>query len=117
MITLSLPIPPSTNRIWRSTQHRVYRSKEYMNWLTAAGLLAAKQLRGHKTIQGEFKAEITIDREQLRKGSDLANREKSLLDACQSWGVIADDKNLIELRMSWGVAPAGCILTIKEAAA
>lgn len=85
-----------------------------MDWLKAAGLIAATQLRGHKTIQGEFEAVITIDRNQLRKGSDLQNREKALTDACQAWGVISDDKNLVDLRMRWGSAPAGCTITIRE---
>jgi hypothetical protein len=34
---IELPLPPSTNRLWRAGRGRVYRSKRYMSWCRDAG--------------------------------------------------------------------------------
>ena len=36
-LCFDLPMPPSTNRIWRSVRGRVVKSKTYKNWLVEAG--------------------------------------------------------------------------------
>jgi hypothetical protein len=40
---LRLPLPPSANRLWRSSRGRVYRSPGYMAWLDEAGWLLKAQ--------------------------------------------------------------------------
>lgn len=116
MIQLHLPIPPSVNKIWQHARGRIIKRDKYRQWLDdAAGfVLASKALRGHKTIQGDFHAEIRIDRSKCK--GDLDNYHKAILDAAQRWAIISNDKNCVSLSMSWGVAPEGCTLTICEAA-
>jgi Holliday junction resolvase RusA-like endonuclease len=37
MPTITLPLPPSVNRLWRAGRRRVYRSRQYEAWRTEAG--------------------------------------------------------------------------------
>jgi len=37
MLTLTLPLPPSVNRLWRAGRRRAFRSKSYEAWRTEAG--------------------------------------------------------------------------------
>jgi len=37
MPTMTLPLPVSTNRLWRAGRGRVHRSPQYRAWLTEAG--------------------------------------------------------------------------------
>lgn len=118
MISLHLPIPPSTNRLWRHGRGRTYKSADYEQWIACADgiVMQSKTLRGWKTISGKFIAEIVLDERMMGKHLDPDNIIKPLIDAAQRWRIIANDKNLRRLVLDVGSAPEGCTLTIKEAA-
>lgn len=115
MIVLDLPFPPSTNRLWRQRNRGVYLAPEYKKWMREADamLMAASALRGVKKIYGPFTAFITLDRGQRRM--DLDNAIKGCLDFCQRIEVIANDSHCERLVCEWGVAPAGCRVTLEVA--
>jgi len=35
--TITLPLPPSVNALWRSGKGRTFRSRRYISWLKEAG--------------------------------------------------------------------------------
>lgn len=103
MITLTLPYPPSTNGLWRSSKRKdgtpyVHRTKRYMTWLNSAGW----EIRAQKPSRIDGPVEITIVLKRGAKNHDLDNRIKPILDALQKFHVIEDDKYVQRLSVEWG---------------
>jgi Holliday junction resolvase RusA-like endonuclease len=119
-ITIDLPYPVSTNRIWRYGKGRVYRSELYKEWMADADahMLMAK-LRA-PTIKGMFDAHIYLS--QAGGRIDIDNI-KCLLDWAQSRRLISNDKHCARLTVertagfpetSSANAPFGCRLILRE---
>jgi crossover junction endodeoxyribonuclease RusA len=89
-ITLLLPEPPSTNRIWRNVvmggKPRTLKSKEYRDWLFRAGISVANQTPCDQ-FAGAYSMRITVPKQRR----DLGNNEKPISDLLQEAGVIKDD--------------------------
>lgn len=117
-LTIDLPFPVSTNRIWGSGRGRVFRSKAYRQWLTHADqqMLVGKFLRGHShTISTPFEAQILLSSD-YRTG-DADNRIKCVLDYAQSRKLISNDNLAQKVTVEWVLpnhAPVGCRLVLKE---
>lgn len=115
-ITLHLPLPPSTNRLWRSNRGRVHRSKVYLDWLQQAGLeWLTQKPKQPKSIPYQFSAQIILVKPDKRR-RDLDNSIKCLLDFCKLHSVIVDDSLCEKLYIRWGIsseAPSGCRLILK----
>lgn len=112
-ISVHLPTPPSTNRLWRRKKGGGMRtSDEYLRWKREAGdlLMTLHQLRGVVMIEGAFTAEVVVRKAR----HDLDNKVKAVLDFAQSVGLIADDKYCERLTIAYGDAPHGCKLIIRE---
>lgn len=92
-IILLLPLPPSTNALWRKVGGRMVISAEYRSWKEAAGWEARNQLVGLEQIKGAFSFKVEMDPGR----GDLDNRLKAVLDLCQAVGAIQNDKHLAEL--------------------
>ncbi|MEN6549138.1 MAG: hypothetical protein ABFE07_24090 [Armatimonadia bacterium] len=120
MITLALPFPVSTNRIWRIGRSRKtgklknYRQERYVSWERAADGFFVEQ-RGSRLpkISGKFCAHVVLS-ERRRANRDADNFVKCVLDFCQRVELIADDNLCNRLLVEWGhvEAPAGCIVTL-----
>ena len=115
-ITLDLPFPPSTNRIWRNGYGKVYRANEYVAWCEEVDMavLASKQYPKRK-IQGPFAAEILLSR--LAGKGDGDNRIKALLDWCQSRDIVRDDSDCRRGSWEWVEperAPRGCRVILRS---
>ena len=113
---LDLPFPPSINSMHGHGRGRTYRSSEYVRWIAAADelLMLDGGLRGRKTIDGRFYAQITLTEERWGK-VDLDNcSTKAVLDYAQSRRLIANDRNAWEIQSAWGYAPTGCRLLLGE---
>jgi Holliday junction resolvase RusA-like endonuclease len=119
-ITLDLPFPTSTNRLWRVGVRRLYNSPEYEAWKREATGMFWQQYARKKRPQrlANFKALIVLD-ERRRSRCDNDNRIKATLDFCQAVGLIGNDRNCDEVTARWGEAPTGArvILTGEPAAA
>ena len=114
-ITLDLPFPPSTNRIWRRSGGKIIKSKIYLDWLNAADMyvLSTRQFPKRK-IHGPFRAAIRLNRD-LRGRSDGDNRIKALLDWCQSRDLVRNDSDCLSGFWVWVDpldAPEGCRITL-----
>jgi Holliday junction resolvase RusA-like endonuclease len=117
-ITLDLPMPVSTNKIWRTGRGRTYRSKEYVAWCEQADatLMATKGPGRLKKINGPFEVEILLSTVG-RKGRDGDNFCKATLDFCQSRDVIRDDSDCKRGSWEWvppDRAPRGCRVILRS---
>ncbi|WP_164712222.1 RusA family crossover junction endodeoxyribonuclease [Methylobacterium currus] len=120
-IEIDLPLPTSTNRIWRRGSSRrtgrtwTYLSASYQTWKAKADE-ALKELRASgpvARIEGPFEVRLVIDRKKRHK-LDLDNRLKAPLDWAQAAGLIVDDKLQDRVTVEWGRAPKGARLTLTE---
>lgn len=68
-------------------------------------------------LQGELCAVYRMGRPSRRR-MDLANREKAATDLLVRWGVMADDCQVVDLRMVWdaSVPPGVAVAEISERA-
>ena len=99
-VTISLPMPPSANRIWRAGRRRVYRSAAYLRWLRSAGW----ELKTQRPTP--FPAGLSIGI-TIRAGKpdkrrrDADNIAKAICDLLQAHAVIDNDVNVGDLRIVW----------------
>ena len=115
-ITLDLPMPTSTNRLYGRGRKGVHRSAEYVRWCEEADMtiMAAKQYPKHK-IQGPFGVVIMLSREHRGDGD---NRIKAALDWLQSRDIVRNDSDCQNGLWMWvgpELAPRGCRVVLKEA--
>lgn len=91
--TVSLPIPPSANQLWCSARTsdgvKVYKSKEYSQWLEVAVMLCRVGL-SKQTQPIELRLNI-VGGKGWRKGRDLDNSAKAAGDCLKHAGILIDD--------------------------
>ena len=90
MIRLTLPLPPSANRMWRKAGRITYRDPDYEQFCTDVGKLC--QIERVVPIVGGVTA--TMRFYFARVNGDLDNRIKPLLDALSKFAY-ADDKQVM----------------------
>lgn len=117
IISLDLPMPPSTNNIWRSNRGRVHRSGEYAIWEARARAAFLMQKRSINKICGQFDAVLVLNETKMRSNWDCNNRDKAVLDFAKAMDVIIDDsiKYMRSLHCRLGdnaTAPEGCRLIL-----
>lgn len=112
MVSLDLPMPPSTNRLWRSVGQRVIKSEEYRRWLHVAGWQLKEQRAGR--VAGRVEVGLTIG----KTTGDLDNRTKALLDLLVLHEVIEGDGPAIVRRIVLAIDESieGCRVTVKPMA-
>jgi Holliday junction resolvase RusA-like endonuclease len=118
-IVVDLPLPTSTNRIWRRGHARstgrtwTYLSKSYQNWKAKADEALKEQMAGQRwpKITGPFDVILTITKAKRFK-LDLDNRIKACLDFAVQAGLIEDDKYQNRVVVEWGKAPRGARLEL-----
>ena len=94
----NLPLPPSTNRMYRRAGNIIHKSGEYRAWLTQAGWQFASQVKGHSTIKSAASVEVFVGK--MHGARDLDSIIKPLGDFLQEAQIVANDK----LIRSWHVA-------------
>lgn len=100
MIEITLPYPPSVNRLWRAKKGGgVYRSAEYVNWKKATAWEIAAQVKT-RSIQGKFKILIEAVAPDKRR-RDIDNILKAVMDALVAARVIEDDYLCRDLHVMW----------------
>jgi crossover junction endodeoxyribonuclease RusA len=100
MITLSLPYPPSSNRLWRAANGRNIKSAEYRKWEKASIAHLIPEGRLWPVVSGPYSIVYTAQRPDNRR-RDIANIEKAASDMLQNLGVIADDCNCQSVTVQW----------------
>lgn len=113
MIRLELPLPPSTNRIWRrAKQGHVYLDKSVKAFREAVFYLAKQQHR--KPITEPVRMKVTVHPASNRV-IDIDNRAKSLLDALEHARFIENDSQVTDLHLVKGapLPPLGkCVVEV-----
>lgn len=97
MITLELPLAPSVNSLWRITGKRMYRTKQYKDWMEEAGWMIRKQTK--QIIEGEYALHIRALRSNKRR--DLDNLLKATSDLLVAMKVVEDDSQCVALAAEW----------------
>lgn len=117
-VTLTLPWPPSVNRIWRAVGGRIILSLLARRYHKAA----ANALPSGKvdTLTGRLAVHVVLYPPASLKNvcHDVMNREKIVCDALTKQRVWGDDSQIDDFHIVRG-APAGkgcAVLTIKEIA-
>lgn len=87
-LTLTLPLPPSTNNLYANRAGGRYPTAAYKKWQqTAAAIII-----GSPRVITPCAITIEITRGKgWRRGCDVANREKAVIDALVKHNVIPDD--------------------------
>jgi crossover junction endodeoxyribonuclease RusA len=112
MIELSIPFPPSVNRLWRATKTgKVYRSKEYVDW-TKEALWEIKEQAKRRRISGQYKLTIEAVRPDKRK-RDIGNLEKAINDALVHSGIVDDDHLCEWIVAKWVPEGPPCLITLE----
>lgn len=94
MIQITLPLPPSANRMWRMMRGQMRKSSEYRAWMADAAVLVAVQAGGDQAQW--FGCSIVLP--ATRRDPD--NSVKALIDALQAGGAIENDRMLRRLELS-----------------
>ena len=111
MIQIELPLAPSVNALWRISGKRLYRTKQYKDWLEEAGWMVRQQTR--KTVDGEYALHIRAVRSNKRR--DLDNILKATSDLLVELRIVEDDSQCIALAAEWATeSTAPMIVTIIE---
>lgn len=99
MITLSLPFPPSANRLWRAFRGRQIKSAEYRAWLLKAQAAIESACIGG-SIPGAYHLEIHATRPD-RRARDLDNLIKPLSDSLAAAGLVLNDSKAASIFAAW----------------
>jgi crossover junction endodeoxyribonuclease RusA len=99
MISLSLPYPPSANRLWRNFNGRSIKSAEYRKWSDAASI-AILQAKIGKSFGGPYHLEIQAVRPD-RRARDIDNIIKPVGDAIAAAGLVRNDSDAQSIKASW----------------
>lgn len=101
---ISIPYPPSANRLWRNVGGKTIKSEEYRLWLDAASWEIRAQRP--RRVDGPYTLEIIADAPD-RRGRDIDNLIKPISDVLKLAGVYADDKAARKVSAEWSdAAPA-----------
>lgn len=97
-IELTLPYPPSANRLWRGSGRRVYLSPEYKEWKEAACYEVMMRRVGE--VCGRYALVVEATRPDKRK-RDCDNLLKPINDLLQFSGIVDDDSMCVDVRSHW----------------
>jgi crossover junction endodeoxyribonuclease RusA len=109
---IKLPIPPSTNMLYRNVPGRGRaKTKRYMEWINAAGWdMNAQRPPKH---DGKITLDITVQKKDKRK-RDISNFVKAVEDLLVSHSVIVDDSLVQQVTVRWSTDIEGCEVRIED---
>lgn len=97
MFVMTLPAPPSANKMYRYAGNRVLKSSAYRQWLKECdALIWQKGWRDQMTGPLRVRIHITPKDNRLR---DIDNYIKPCLDVLESAGVIENDRLVVTLEV------------------
>lgn len=115
MIDLTLPWPPSTNSVWRSTGKRTYLTHQGRKFRKDVAGAIAEQW-GEDPLAGRLAVKVTLMAPDKRKRDIDNHGGKALLDAITCAGVWVDDEQIDRLTIVRGDNTKGgqCRVEIRE---
>ena len=111
IVTLSLPYPPSANRLWRNVGRKTLKSEEYRIWERDA--LTSIMTQRRSRFDGPYTLRIEIGRPDNR-ARDIDNLIKPLNDILATAGVVRNDADTQRVEASWVSGLVGVRVTIAE---
>ena len=114
--TLRLPLPPSTNALFRNVRGigRV-KAVGYKRWLVAAGAygIVQKPPGGFPHFARDFEVVILIP---AKTRGDVDNRAKAAIDLCTAWQIISDDRHAqaVTIRRVLDMPADECRVTVRS---
>ena len=111
-VMVSLPWPPSLNRVWRSVGGKVLLAKEARIYREQVGNEVLIQRVPRLFLSGRLSLEIMAHPPDAR-ARDLDNLLKAPLDALKCAGVLADDRHIDDLHIRRGKVTSKGRLTIR----
>ena len=113
MIILSLPMPPSTNSLYRNVPGRGRaKTERYRTWLRAAGNELLAQRVGIQPIQGAFTLTILLPRSKRRAAMDASNYIKATEDLLVRHSLIDDDSYAESVTIAWAAGIEQCEIRV-----
>ena len=110
MIRVELPLAPSVNRLWRVGKGgKMYKSKEYTDWLEEAGWMCREQTKD--LINGSYLIHIAAVKPDKRK-RDLDNLLKATSDLLQRMHIIENDSDCIGIAAEWVLDGPPMVVTV-----
>lgn len=120
MIQLSLPWPPSVNRLWRTPRKgplagRTLLAADGRAYRLAVQNTVLNQLRTLPQLEGRLAVQISVNPPDARR-RDIDNLQKSILDSLMHAGVYRDDSQIDDLHIIRDVImqPGRAFVTIRE---
>jgi len=89
IISVSLPVPPSANKLFRNFAKGRAKTKEYKSWIIGAGWKMRQQLDFPHGLEGPVVVSISVPSNNRR---DLDNHAKPLIDLLVRNNVIENDR-------------------------
>lgn len=114
--TLRLPLPPSTNALYRNVRGigRV-KAVGYKRWLVAAGAygIVQKPPGGFPHFAHDFEVVILVP---AKTRGDVDNRAKAAIDLCTAWQIISDDRHAqaVTIRRVLDMPADECRVTVRS---
>lgn len=107
-VVLHLPMPPSTNDLWRPVRSGMALTDSYRNWRRSAGWALVAQRPGR--IEGRYRIHIRVARADTR--CDLTNILKAAEDLMQAHNVIDNDRLCERAELEWDDTPTAAGVTV-----
>lgn len=111
-LTVTLPYPPSANRMWRHVGSKVLRSAEYERWRKACTLIIKAETRGNGLL-GPYTLSLAIGRPDRRR-RDIDNLIKPVGDVLVLAGAVVDDCDCQRVEAAWAVDVTGVRVRVLE---
>jgi crossover junction endodeoxyribonuclease RusA len=99
LVSVTLPYPPSANRMWRHVGKKVLRSREYEAWRAQCGLIIRQETNGFG-LAGPYAMTVQVGRPDRRR-RDLDNLLKPIGDVMVLAGAVEDDCHCQRIDASW----------------
>ena len=95
-----LPYPPSTNRLWRYSKNRVYRTSNYIKWIDQCHIQLALQGDQGEPFDAPVRMLLSCNPPDNRI-RDIDNLAKPLCDIAEHLKLVRNDHWIHDLRMRW----------------
>lgn len=112
LIIVTLPYPPSANRMWRHVGKKVLRSAEYERWRKECQTIIRAETRG-QCVAGPYAMTLQVGRPDRRR-RDIDNLLKPVSDVMVLAGAVEDDCNCQQIEAAWKSSVTGVHVTIME---
>jgi len=111
---LTLPYPPSANRLWRNIRGKTLKSAVYRAWLIEAGQVLF--LQKPASVTGQYRLMVIATRPDQR-ARDIDNLIKPVSDLLAQCGVVSNDSKAQSVFAGWSMestVPGGQIIVSVE---